>query len=92
VEPPKCGWLYPALDAGFFILRQCLVASGGQEEVPQGISEASRKATKARSKIPAQAGETELEGEIAQRDRIRPTRQVPSQLIWRDRDAVKFEG
>jgi DNA-directed RNA polymerase specialized sigma subunit len=62
-----------------------------REEVPQGISEASRKATKARSKIPAQAGETELEGEIAQRDRIRPTRQVPSQLIWRDREAVKFE-
>jgi hypothetical protein len=63
----------------------------GREEVPQGISEASRKATKARSKIPAQAGETELEGEIAQRDRIRPTRQVPSQLIWRDRETVKFE-
>jgi len=38
-----------------------------------------------------QAGETELEGEIAQRDRISPTRQVPSQLIWRDREAVKFE-
>jgi len=67
------------------------VASGGREEVPQGISEASRKATKTRGKIPAQAGETELEGEIAQRDRIRPTRQVPSQLIWRDREAVKFE-
>jgi hypothetical protein len=63
----------------------------GREEVPQGISEASRKATKARSKIPAQAGETELEGEIAQHDRIRPTRQVPSQLIWRDRETVKFE-
>ena len=62
------------------------MASGGREEVPQGISEASRKATKTRSKIPAQAGETELEGEIAQRDRIRPTRQVPSQLIWRDRE------
>jgi len=62
-----------------------------REEVPQGISEASRKATKTRGKIPAQAGETELEGEIAQRDRIRPTRQVPSQLIWRDREAVKFE-
>ena len=67
------------------------MASGEREEVPQGISEASRKAAKARSKIPAQAGETELEGEIAQRDRIRPTRQVPSQLIWRDREAVRFE-
>ena len=67
------------------------MASGGREEVPQGISEASRKATKARSKISARAEETELEGEIAQRDRIRPARQVPSQLIWRDREAVKFE-
>ena len=60
-------------------------------EVPRGISEASRKAAKARSKISARAEETELEGEIAQRDRISPTRQVPSQLIWRDREAVKFE-
>src|SRR6267142_3625622 len=76
---------------GFLFCGSDLVASGGREEVPQGISEASRKATKTRGKIPAQAGETELEGEIAQRDRIRPTRQVPSQLIWRDREAVKSE-
>jgi hypothetical protein len=48
-------WLCPALDAGFFILQQWLVAGDEQQEVPQGISEANRRATKTRSKISAES-------------------------------------
>ena len=44
------------------------------EEVPQGISEASRRATKTRSKIPETGAE--LEGEIAQSGRVSPARRV----------------
>src|SRR6267142_4314009 len=38
---------------GFLFCGSDLVASGGREEVPQGISEASRKATKARKQNPS---------------------------------------
>jgi hypothetical protein len=49
------------------------------EEVPQGISEASRRATKTRSKISAEA-EAELEGEIAKSGPVSPTRQPRDNL------------
>jgi len=63
----------------------------GEKKFRKGFPKQVARQLRHESKIPAQAGETELEGEIAQRDRIRPTRQVPSQLIWRDRETVKFE-
>ena len=45
------------------------------EEVPQGISEASRRATKTRGKIPEETG-AELEGRFAKGERVSPARQV----------------
>jgi hypothetical protein len=56
-----------------------------RKEFPKQVARQLRHEAKFQRKL----GKTELEGEIAQRDRIRPTRQVPSQLIWRDREAVK---
>lgn len=43
-----------------------VISGSGEWEVPQGISEASRRATKTRSKIPEETG-AELEGKFARR-------------------------
>ena len=54
-----------------------VVISGGGEwkEVPQGISEASRKPTKTRGEIPEGTG-AELEGKFAQSEPVSPARPV----------------
>src|ERR1700747_2254892 len=53
-----------------------VISSGGEwEEVPQGISEASRRATKTRSKIPEETG-AELEGKFVRNELVSPSRQV----------------
>jgi len=58
VEPLKWEWLHPALDAGFFYFAAVFRGSGEWEEVPQGISTTSRKATKTPSKIPVRLGQS----------------------------------
>jgi hypothetical protein len=85
---------------GFLFCGSDLVASGpskiaqgktGEKKFRKGFPKQVAKQLRHEAKSQRKLGKTELEGEIAQRDRIRPTRQVPSQLIWRDRETVKFE-
>jgi hypothetical protein len=63
----------------------------GEKKFRKGFPKQVARQLRHEAKSQRKLGKTELEGEIAQRDRIRPTRQVPSQLIWRDRETVKFE-
>jgi hypothetical protein len=66
VEPPKCGWFGPALDAGFFILQQCLVAVAKGKKFRKEFRKPS-PGNEARSSIPETGAE--LEGKFAQSDR-----------------------
>ena len=52
-----------------------VISGSGEWEVPQGISEASRGATKTRSKIPEETG-AQLEGKFAGSEPVSPARQV----------------
>jgi hypothetical protein len=58
-----------------------------REGFPKQVARQLRHEAKSQRKLGK-----ELEGEIAQRDRISPTRQVPSQVFWRDRETAKQEG
>jgi len=59
-----------------FVYFAVVTSGGGEwEEVPQGISEASRRATKTRSKIPEETG-AELEGKFVRNELVSPSRQV----------------
>ncbi len=67
-----------------FYFAAVISGGGAWDEVPQGISEAGRKATKTRSKIPDKAG-AELEGKFARRERVSPARQALRHLGRSDR-------
>jgi len=51
----------------------------------KGFPKQSQSSYSTKQNLSASWGNTELEGKIAQRDRISPARQVPSQLLWHDR-------
>ena len=74
MEPLKCGWLGPALDAGFFHFAARIRGGDEWEEVPQGIFKPRRWATKTPSKIPETGAE--LEGRFAESEPLSPARQV----------------
>jgi hypothetical protein len=83
VEPLR--WVVaPGARRRVFYFAAVISGFGEWKEVPQGISEASRRATKTRGKIPEETG-AELEGKFVRNEPVSPSRQVLRQSGHSDR-------
>jgi len=93
VEPLKCGWLYPALDAGFFILRKCVVNSewwAAQKVSPPAVTDSSNTEAKQGWKARSQGFRVcTYKPWTETGDRVSPARQVPVLPEHSDRLGIK---